>query len=376
MTSSQIAIELGEKVIEGLASGSLERIGGRIVESVGNQVVGWLREAPGITEPVLSPLLSITTAPTLNLAISTMGFAVVINRLAKIENRLKHAQEFLSSINYKIDLSFYANFHAALDLASSVFRMNNSETRKASTLQAVNRFLEAERHYLSLADVEIGNGSRVACDYIATLSLSYSVAARCYLELEEIETAEHHLREGLATLRPCYERHINSLLTTNPAAYLDPCLKKNVSLRRLTKIYQWFSPGIDEAAVFEMHRENVFRFNRNQAEWIRSLPPSIRLIGTSPPKEANQSVWNRLASGQGWKASPWALPSATEILPRLAETVEAIEMMIEDERRFRTYIAEVDQVNKSGMTFRQWDGLSLQSSFLEPTAGLMYIPAA
>jgi hypothetical protein len=50
--------------------------------------------------------------------------------------------------------------------------------------------------------------------------------------------------------------------------------------------------------------------------------------------------------------------------------------MIEDERRFSSYIAEVDQVNKSGMTFRQWDELSVQSSFADQATGLVYIPAA
>lgn len=376
MSSSQVAIGLADKVINGLADGTLERIGGLIRDGVAKQFVGWLREAPGITEPVLSPLLSVTTAGALNLGISTMGFAVVINRLAKIERQLKRTQEFLSSVNYKIDLTFYANFQAALDLASSVFRMNNPETRKASMLQAINRFLEAERHYLSLVDIEIGNGSQAACDYIATLSLSYAVAARCYLELEEIETAEHHLREGLATLRHRYERHITGLLTSNPAAYLDPCLKNSVNLRRLTKVYQWFAPSLDEAAVFEMHRENLFGFNRNQSEWIKSLPPSIRLGVTVGPREMTQSGWKRLIGGQDWMPTTWSLPSLTEVLPRLSETIETIETMIEDERRFGTYITEVDQIKKTGMTFQQWDELSLQSRSLSLTAELLYIPAA
>lgn len=374
MSATLVAVELGETVIKGLAEGTLERIGGLIRDGVGKQIVGWLREASGITEPVLSPLLSITTAGTLNLAISTMGFAVVMHRLARIEKQLKRTQELLSAINYKIDLTFYANLRAALDLASNVFRMNNPETRKACMLQAINRFLEAERHYLALADVEIENGSQAADDYLATLSLSYVVAARCYLELEEIETAEHHLREGVTTLRPRYDKQITGLLTSNPAAYLDPSLKDSVTLKRVTKIYQWFSPDMDEAAVFEMLREALFAFPRSQGDWIKSLPPCIRLDRSIGPKPtAAQVGWKKIIAGQDWRPSTWSLPSLTEILPRLPATLETVETMIEDQRRFETYIAEVAQVYKSGMTFQRWNELSVGPS-LHPTTELVYIP--
>ena len=51
-----------------------------------------------------------------------MGFIVVLKRLGVIEQRLEQAQEVLQTIDYKIDLSFYANFRAALDLRLMLLR--------------------------------------------------------------------------------------------------------------------------------------------------------------------------------------------------------------------------------------------------------------
>jgi hypothetical protein len=63
-------------------------------------------------------------------------------------------------------------------------------------------------------------------------------------------------------------------------------------------------------------------------------------------------------------------------MPRLSETIEKLETMIEDEVRFRTYIDEVDQIQKCGMTFERWKELSAQSSSQDPTTGLVYIPVS
>jgi hypothetical protein len=45
------------------------------------------------------------------------------SRLRELEKRLQQAQEVLNKINYKIDLGYYANFRAALDLAVNAFTM-------------------------------------------------------------------------------------------------------------------------------------------------------------------------------------------------------------------------------------------------------------
>jgi hypothetical protein len=228
MSIIQVALQVPEFIAQGLSNGAYERVGGVIRKVGSKQTVAWLREAYETGQPLAASVLSSspvgTVSSVLNLAVSTTGFLVVLKRLGAIEQQLEQSQELLEAIDYKIDLSFYANFRAALDLAINAFTMTSPETRKMSAMQAVNRFLEAEHHYTKLTDREIGNGSPVAGEYLATLCLAYVTEARCYLELDEIDTAHRRLQEGAAVLRPRFTKHVNTLLTSNPAAYLHPSL--------------------------------------------------------------------------------------------------------------------------------------------------------
>jgi hypothetical protein len=136
----------------------------------------------------------------LNLALTGMGFAVVLKRLDTIQGQLRKSQQVLEAINYKIDLSFYANFRAALDLAAISF--TNAESRRGISVQAISRFIEAERCYTELVDTELASGSPVADDYLVILCLAYVTEAWCHLELGELETAQCRLQEGQRVVRP------------------------------------------------------------------------------------------------------------------------------------------------------------------------------
>ena len=117
----------------------------------------------------------------------------------------------------------------------------------------------------------------MADDFLYTLCLAYVTEARCYLELEEIETAQRRLQEGLVVVKPRMEKHVRTLLTSNPAAYLHPALKNRVDLTRLTKVYRWVAPVADENTMFEMQRDNLFELARDPDKWVASLPQAIRL---------------------------------------------------------------------------------------------------
>ncbi|MBE3144124.1 MAG: hypothetical protein IMZ61_09410 [Planctomycetes bacterium] len=317
-----------------------------------------------------------------------MGFIIVLKRLGIIEQQLEHAQEVLRTIDYKIDLSFYANFRAALDLAFNAFTMTNSETRKMSAMQAINRFLEAEHHYTKLTDIEIGNGSQVADEYLSTLCLAYVTEVRCYLELEELGTARRRLQEGAAALRPRFEKHINTLLTSNPAAYLHPSLKEQVGLKRLTKVYQWLKPGLDESDVFEMQRENLFNLAQKPEKWINSLPQAIRISKGGSATQTN--VFNGLAKQS--KKFIGALPSMSkisgsktgsqeavkqspeiEIYGRLPATMGLMESMVEDDNRLAMYESEVEMIHRLGMSFQEWRQLTPSSTAQGNGTDLIYI---
>lgn len=386
MTAADVSAEIPKEIVKGLESGLYERIGGAIRDVETQQVIAWLREAYEMGEPVVSEVLSLTStaadASTLNLALSTMQFAVVMKRLQAIEKQLKEVKAILDTIDYKIDLSFYANFRAALDLAANAFTMANRESRRVSAMQAINRFLEAEHHYTNLADVEIANQSQVADDYLYTLSLAYVTEVRCYLEMDELGTALQRLQEGLAVLRPRFEQHTRTLLTINPAAYLHPSLTEAIDLKRLTVVYRWLTPGIDEATVFEAQRANIFRLARNPEAWVASLPPAIRLpvkssffstklIDDLTRQFSSGELANRFTSLLGnlpsvSVARSWVGKSETKEAPApdadmfalLPGTLSQIEQMIEQCTRFESYVAELKAVQGASMTFEEWQKLA------------------
>lgn len=184
-------------------------------------------------------MLNIATASSiLNLGVSAIGFVTISNLLREVEKRLEEIQKRLEKIDRKVDLSFYANFRAALDLANNAFTMSKGDNRRSSALSAINRFLEAEHIYADLVDREFEQNSQIGDEYLLTLCLAYIAEARCYLELEEIDTAVRRYQEGKKQIRSRIEKYVDTLLTSKPLMYLHPALKEETSLVRLTKIYQ------------------------------------------------------------------------------------------------------------------------------------------
>jgi hypothetical protein len=414
-----VTFAIAAPIAKGLASGIYERYGGVIRDTATKQVVTWLREyAPNPGQGNLSPssepnnfinlvlaganataaganaaiaskgfadvndrlggieqqisglqyglqqaqgILQVTSAASiLNLGISVMGFAVIAKRLRELEERLQQAQELLTKIDRKIDLSFYANFRAALDMAMNAFTMSKPENRERSAMAAINRFLEAEHIYTDYTDQELKLGSQIADEYLLTLSLAYITEARCYLELEEPDTALRRFQEGSKVIRSRIKQYVDLLLTSNPAVYLQPQFKETIDLRRLTKIYQWLDPGLDEAAVFELQRENLFSLGGTSSPassaWVKSLPPAIL---------------SRVEVQGGW-FGPSEEELKKEADKRLPQILEVIESMVETNRRFESYQSEIEAIAQLGMSFQEW--LQLKPSEAQPEgAELMYI---
>jgi hypothetical protein len=382
---ADVTLDIPPELAVGLASGKLERVGGVVRDSSTKQVKAWLRETG---EQVVSESLALSsvaaTASVLNLAVSTMGFAVVMHRLGEVEQQLLQSQVMLEAIDYKIDLSFYAKFRAALKLALNSFTMENVNNRHTSAFQAIERFIEAEHYYTQLVDKEIANGSQVADDYLTTLSLSYITEVRCYLELEELGTAQKRLSESLKVLKPRYKSHIETLLTSNPAAYLHPSLKEEIDLSRLARVYQWIDPSIKgERDVFELQRENLFKLAENSDEWIKSLPQAI-----STPKTngflSNQSkkLLESFPKGISRLRKPSThstkkeMPPEIEVYSRLPKTFSLVEQLIEDTNRLETYLAEVQTIALLGIGFGEWRQLTPQLDTQNNDTGVMFITIA
>ncbi|MEH2055919.1 MAG: hypothetical protein V7K97_07080 [Nostoc sp.] len=408
-----VTFMLADWIAKGLKDGTFERVGGVIREVASKKIVTWLRDNRSLapqamsfaTNPVTGVLnlivsgantaistkgfadvnrrlggieqdlgvigqslqvtqgfLQVTTAASvLNLGVSVMGFAVISQRINEIENQLKEAAKLLNKINRKIDLSFYANFRAAIELANNAFTMTKIENRRSSALQAINRFLEAQHIYTEYTDIEIEQKSQIADKYLLTLSLAYLAEARCYLELEEHETALRRFQEGAKVIRSRIHKYVDILLTSNPAAYLDPQLKGQIDLRRLTKIYQWIDPALDENAMFELQRKNLFKIAKDPQKWLSSLPSAII--------DRSEIQWGIF----GGNPTPLTGRFEKEAYKRLPQVFEVMESMIETNRRFESYQTEVQAISQLGISFHDWLKLAPSTEIKPDGAELMYI---
>jgi tetratricopeptide (TPR) repeat protein len=395
MSSVTTTLNIPDEIQQGLINGTLERVGGVVRKVDSKQVVAWLREIyennnNNELSNISNLLFANTAIGSLNLAVSSMSFVVVLKRLNNIIQKLEQTNQQLNTIDYKIDLSFYSNFRAAIDLAQNAFTMTNIEVSKMSALQAINRFLEAEHYYSKLIDMEMDNGCLVANEYLSSLCLAYVTEVRCYLELEELDTARRRLKEGISAIRPRYERFINILLTSNPASYLHPNLKGHIDLNRLTRIYQWIDPGIKPSDVFEIQRKNIFDFELNQKEWNSSLPNIINFV---KPGDNSNSVFNDLAKQS--KKFIGALPnisiftnkktpaiepavqsSEIKIYERLPAMMGMMESLVEDDKRLETYESEIEFITKSGMNFKEWRLLSSPENSSTNDSNILYLMAS
>ena len=90
MNGLDVTLEVPLKIAAGLASGELVREGGTVRDSSTKQIAALLRETGTSSVSQNIELLSsvAATAGVLNLAVSTMGFAVVMHRLGVVEQQL------------------------------------------------------------------------------------------------------------------------------------------------------------------------------------------------------------------------------------------------------------------------------------------------
>ncbi len=378
MVPLTLTFDIPAKILMGLADGSFTRSGG-VVQDTSGRVVMWLRELGGaglvsspnsLMSPRINPvtgvlnlaipsmntgtsmksfgavtqqlnliqgMLSITTAASiLNLGISAIGFAFILKKLRAVEERLEKIQVSLNKIDSKVDLSFYANFRAALDLATNAFTMKKGENRTCSAHNAINRFLEAEHIYAGLADKALVVNSQIGDEYLLTLCLAHIAEVRCYLELEEFDTAAKRFQDGKEQLNTHIEKYVDFLLTDNPLMYLHPKLKRETDLSRLTRVYQWKDSSLTESAVFELMRDKMI---------------------------VEKDFWRFIREGV-----------REDMIQKLPESLTKMESMVETSQRFAAYELEVKAISKLGISFHEW--LQLRPPESQDGRSLMYIVPA
>ncbi len=376
MTIFQTTFDIPDQILQGLQTGEYVRIGGVIRDSNTKQIVAMLREvSPNISGignllTSASPVFGILNlgVSVINLGVSVIGFALILNKLKKLEESCKEElnkleekiQGNINNLHRKFDISVYANFRAALDLANDSQTMVNPDNRINMATLAINRFLEAQHTYSNYIESSLKENISLTDKYIASLALTYMARARCYLELREIKNAVICLQEGSKFIRNYVEQYVKSLLISEPMGknfvvdglsgdnfiLLDrgwhSKLESSIDVNRLAQICQWLDPELnnivdDQYILLEAENRNLIKFIL-----INPFISGIALVNFKPQEEINPE--------------------------KAIQTVEKIEKIIETYHRFESYLLEVQLIQKQGISFKNWLELVPNTEIQEATS--------
>ena len=336
--------QVSDAIWSKIQSGAYERVGGVVRDAHSKTVVAWLREV-GSGNSLSSTLSTVgSVSSLLNLGVSVVGFSLVLQQLGKVQKSLKTMEAAIERLALKEEAQAYATFETAIELAQSALRSSKAKDRQSRADSAIGKFLEAESVFRQFAQIALERRSQVSGNYILILCLAYVSASRCYLELEDMDEALHHLCNGRATVHPLFEEYVNMMLTPSPAEFLHPSLAAEIDLTRLTRVYQWREPEVDENTIFQRLRTAVFAMGvAEEKNRKMRIGPILREAYREAKEKSNSaSKGNTLT------------PAIEEVKPSLPESMDRIEEMIETSRRFDGYIAEVEQLKEDDVQFPEW----------------------
>lgn len=251
MPDLEVVFEVPSEIATGLASGSLQRVGGVIVDNQSKQVVAWLREGT-VTSPV--PMLtnlgstkagSVLAATAvggimLNLALTAISLVGIFQRLDGITQDIKQLGE---EIHAEFDRERLTNFRAALSTARDVFESENAQNRHYALRSAVDNLHRARDHFLQDFEYYLAQkpntGRLIAAQYLLALAMhAEATRVRCYLAGDELKLARGELSRSVPIFAIHTKELISRFIGKNPAIYLHKSIQES-DVKRFLHIQRW-----------------------------------------------------------------------------------------------------------------------------------------
>ena len=219
-----VTLETPSWIREGLDRGSLMREGG-VVRWKDGRIAMFLRESSGLSRELAngslpsSPLLSSQMShlqslsmfslgtQVLNLGVSTVGFAIVISKLNKIQGQMDQAlskldeiQERVEWISRKQDLEVLAKMKAAIEIAGNAINLVAAATRRDMLKESLYKLTEMASISKSWMDELISTKKYVSNPklfdlYYRTWVCCNAAIVQCLLFLEEDDGATRYIQE-------------------------------------------------------------------------------------------------------------------------------------------------------------------------------------
>ena len=219
-----VTLETPSWIREGLDRGSLMREGG-VVRWKDGRIAMFLRESSGLSRELAngslpsSPLLSSQMShlqslsmfslgtQVLNLGVSTVGFAIVISKLNKIQGQMDQALSKLDETQERVewglrkqDLEVFAKMKAAIEIAGNAINLVAAATRRDMLTKSLYKLTEMASISKSWMDELISTKKYVSNPklfdlYYRTWVCCNAAIVQCLLFLEEDDGATRYIQE-------------------------------------------------------------------------------------------------------------------------------------------------------------------------------------
>ncbi|RMG90235.1 MAG: hypothetical protein D6712_00175 [Chloroflexi bacterium] len=303
MVIIQPTLEVPERIFAGLATGSLERVGGVIVESRSKQIVMWLRDVSQLDDAAQKKLmmssgvlssksfsLLMTGAAMLNTVMLTFHLGAMLKRFTALGEKIDDA---ITVIKQEFEKDRDVQLVSALRAAEDAFEAQHADNRRERATQAIHKFDIVHEHIKRRFIESLDNQPLHAKAHLILGMWIDNIRTRCYLEIGEHDTAKKRLHESIKLYRSQIEALIHHLFG-NPARYFHKDVADE-DFQRFIKIESWLRGNTNalEEIVLEYRQDfwnkdvlprqgfNLGAFLSRSSEEEDAEPPHLEALTVS-----------------------------------------------------------------------------------------------
>ena len=372
----EVFLRFPPNIISGLLSGELQLWGGVVRNTANGQIVALLQEGgniasnPNLSGGLLKTLLdassgglastvtgAVNTAVTshshflimqqlqgltslvsivggigvLNLAVTAISTTILLKRPKDLERSIEGLYEHVSR---EFGQDRQVKIEAAMHAASDALNMNNPHNRNLQANFATNKLFEARQHIWR--EVETLKGSLgftknqlMQHNILQAMQLD-TLRSRCLLEIDELAQAKVYLSDNLESYRETSRLLVHRHLGEHRAVYFHNSVRES-DLFRYLAIEFWLHE--DQDRLLEILLANRHDF------WNQEVADDSRI---AKPKRSRRIPL------------PYRKKGDSEDCPHIDALTQS-ELLIENYQRFRGFHAEIEAIERLGITYSAWE---------------------